>query len=175
MYAIAELLERYSLKTRQSFYNRINALGVEPSRKGNKVMFDDEAVKLLDQLDEHLAEGGTLNNFVPPSEVTTVGSSIEPVVTESDLLPFDPSGMMALMQLMESRRSPLDNLRDLEDAVSYGWLLTSTQIERLLGVKPRGEQFERQGFLFSRQGRAGREVQWAVTKITRGLRSVAME
>lgn len=174
MLPIAELLERYQLKTRQSLYNRINALGLEPARKGNKVMFNDEAVKLLDQLDEHLDEGGNLDNFVPPSEVTAVGSSIEPVAAESDLLPFDPA-MMALMQMMESRRSPLDNLRDLEDAVSYGWLLTTTQIEKLLGVKPRGEQFDRQGFLFSRQGKAGREAQWSVTKITRGLRPVVME
>ena len=168
MLPIAELLERYQLKTRQSLYNRINALGIEPARKGNKVMFDEEAVKLLDQLDEHLTEGGTLNNFVPTSEVSTVGSSIEPIAAESDLMPFDP-GMMALMQLMESRRSPLDNLRDLEDAVSYGWLLTTTQLEKLLGVKPRGEQFDRQGFLFTRQGKAGREAQWSVTKITRGV------
>lgn len=149
-------------------------MGLEPTRKGNKVLFGDEAVKLLDQLDEHLAEGGTLNNFVPPSEVTTVGSSIESVAVDSDLLPFDP-GMVALIQLMESRRSPLDNLRDLEDAVSYGWLLTTTQIEKLLGVKPRGEQFDRQGFLFTRQGKAGREAQWSITKITRGLRSVEIE
>ncbi|WP_223211234.1 MULTISPECIES: hypothetical protein [unclassified Synechocystis] len=168
------MLTRYNLKTRQSLYNRINALGLEPTRKGNKVLFGDEAVKLLDQLDEHLAEGGTLNNFVPPSEVTTVGSSIESVAVDSDLLPFDP-GMVALIQLMESRRSPLDNLRDLEDAVSYGWLLTTTQIEKLLGVKPRGEQFDRQGFLFTRQGKAGREAQWSITKITRGLRSVEIE
>ncbi|WP_249214067.1 hypothetical protein [Synechocystis sp. PCC 7338] len=174
MLPIADLLIRYNLKTRQSLYNRINALGLEPTRKGNKVMFDDEAVKLLDQLDEHLAEGGTLNNFVPSSEVTTVESSIEPVTVESDLLPFDP-GMVALIQLMESRRSPLDNLRDLEDAVSYGWLLTTTQIEKLLGVKPRGEQFDRQGFLFTRQGKAGREAQWSITKIIRGLRSVERE
>ncbi|WP_242018677.1 MULTISPECIES: hypothetical protein [unclassified Synechocystis] len=167
-------MTRYNLKTRQSLYNRINALGLEPTRKGNKVLFGDEAVKLLDQLDEHLAEGGTLNNFVPPSEVTTVGSSIESVAVDSDLLPFDP-GMVALIQLMESRRSPLDNLRDLEDAVSYGWLLTTTQIEKLLGVKPRGEQFDRQGFLFTRQGKAGREAQWSITKITRGLRSVEIE
>ncbi|AIE76198.1 hypothetical protein [Synechocystis sp. PCC 6714] len=174
MLPIADLLTRYNLKTRQSLYNRINALGLEPTRKGNKVLFDDEAVKLLDQLDEHLEEGGTLNNFVPPSEVTTVESSIESVAVDSDLLPFDP-GMVALIQLMESRRSPLDNLRDLEDAVSYGWLLTTTQIEKLLGVKPRGEQFDRQGFLFTRQGKAGREAQWSVIKITRGLRSVEME
>jgi hypothetical protein len=174
MLPIADLLTRYNLKTRQSLYNRINSLGLEPARKGNKVLFDDEAVKLLDQLDEHLAEGGTLNNFVPPSEVTTVGSSIESVAVDSDLLPFDP-GMVALIQLMESRRSPLDNLRDLEDAVSYGWLLTTTQIEKLLGVKPRGEQFDRQGFLFTRQGKAGREAQWSITKITRGLRSVEIE
>jgi hypothetical protein len=174
MLPIADLLTRYNLKTRQSLYNRINALGLEPTRKGNKVLFGDEAVKLLDQLDEHLAEGGTLNNFVPPSEVTTVGSSIESVAVDSDLLPFDP-GMVALIQLMESRRSPLDNLRDLDDAVSYGWLLTTTQIEKLLGVKPRGEQFDRQGFLFTRQGKAGREAQWSITKITRGLRSVEIE
>ncbi|AGF53455.1 sll5028 (plasmid) [Synechocystis sp. PCC 6803] len=103
-----------------------------------------------------------------------MGSSIESVAVDSDLLPFDP-GMVALIQLMESRRSPLDNLRDLEDAVSYGWLLTTTQIEKLLGVKPRGEQFDRQGFLFTRQGKAGREAQWSITKITRGLRSVEIE
>jgi len=174
MLTIADLLTRYNLKTRQSLYNRINALGVEPARKGNKVLFDDEAVKLLDQLDEHLEEGGTLNNFVPPSEVTAVGNRIEPIASESEFLPFDP-GMVALMQMLESRRSPLDNLRDLEDAVSYGWLLTTTQIEKLLGVKPRGEVFDRQGFLFTRQGKAGREAQWSITKITRGLRSMEME
>ncbi len=71
------------------------------------------------------------------------------------------------------RRSPLDNLRDLEDAVSYGRLLTTTQIEKLLGVKPRGEQFDRQGFVFTRQGKAGREAQWSVEK--NRLRPVAAD
>ncbi len=51
--------------------------------EGNKVLFNDEAVALLDQLDEHLAEGGTLNNFVPTSQVTAVKeTSIEPATVD---------------------------------------------------------------------------------------------
>ena len=62
--SVAELCDRYEIKSRKSLYSRTNALGITLDKDGNKSVATEEQVKLLDQQNEHLKNGGTLKNFV---------------------------------------------------------------------------------------------------------------
>ncbi len=60
---------------------------------------------------------------------------------------------------------PLANLELLEKACSYKWLLSTSQLAPLLGVKSlTGKEIHRYGFTFTRVGRNGAESAWAIAK-----------
>ena len=66
---INELTERYGI-TRKPLYSRINSLELELEKNAdNKAFANDEQVKLLDQLHDHLKAGGKLKSFVPITDV----------------------------------------------------------------------------------------------------------
>lgn len=68
-YTIKEVLDRYNLKTRQSFYNWTKALELEVQKDiDGKNIVTEEQVKLLDELSEHLKNGGTLKSFIPTTQ-----------------------------------------------------------------------------------------------------------
>jgi hypothetical protein len=74
---------------------------------------------------------------------------------------------LALLSLMQffNRRSPLDKHRELEEAAAHNWILTTSEIEELLGVKPKGETFTRGFWVFRRSGKIGNQSAWLVEKI----------
>ncbi|MBD2019255.1 hypothetical protein H6F43_03540 [Leptolyngbya sp. FACHB-36] len=60
---------------------------------------------------------------------------------------------------------PLANLRSLQEACDRGWLLSSSQLAPLVGLKNLGSKdFERFGFKFERAGKNGAEAAWKVQK-----------
>ncbi|HEY9662405.1 MAG TPA: hypothetical protein V6C65_28450 [Allocoleopsis sp.] len=60
---------------------------------------------------------------------------------------------------------PLANLRALEEAYEKGWLLSSSQLAPLVGLKSlHGKAFDRFGFRFTKVGRNGAEAAWKITK-----------
>jgi len=60
---------------------------------------------------------------------------------------------------------PMVNLRSLEEACDRGWLLSTSQLAPLLGLKSlNGKEFCRYGFRFTRVGRNGSESAWRVGK-----------
>lgn len=66
---INELQERYEI-TRKPLYSRIKSLELDLEKNAdNKTFANDEQVKLLDQLHEHLKAGGKLKSFVPITDV----------------------------------------------------------------------------------------------------------
>ena len=61
---------------------------------------------------------------------------------------------------------PLANLRAIQEACDQGWLLSTSQLVNLLGVKNlSGQTVERFGFRFTRVGRNGAESAWHVGRI----------
>ena len=62
---VNELCDRYNIKSRKSLYSRLDGLGITLDKDGNKSFATEEQVKLLDQQNEHIKNGGTLKNFVP--------------------------------------------------------------------------------------------------------------
>jgi hypothetical protein len=62
-------------------------------------------------------------------------------------------------------RSPLWFHDELEKAAKQGWILSSSEVEALIGVKPKGEIFHRGGWEFVRAGKIGNQGAWKVNKL----------
>jgi len=178
---IKELQERYGLKTRQSIYDWIKAAKLELSKdeRGHAYATPDQ-IKVLDQLSEHLKAGGTLGSFTPvsspeiytstdsqidTSEASTVYQIVDTVNSTED------SPMVMLERLVGAiasniqPRSPLWFHEELEKAAKQGWILSSSDVEALIGVKPKGEVFQRGSWEFVRTGKIGAQGAWKVNKI----------
>ena len=66
------------------------------------------------------------------------------------------------------QRSPLWYMSELEQAEAQGWLLTTAEIQQLIGVKPTAatgtSTYQRGSFTFTKAGKIGSQTAWRVTK-----------
>ncbi len=171
---ISELQERYGLKTRQSIYDWCKTLDLKLERDGNKSYATPDQIELFDQLADHLANSGTLKNFSPTLTTTieTVNHSIDTVNHPLDT-PLELSQVNDLVNLVHAitalttKPDPLSHHRALEEAMRNDWVLSSGELERLLGVaiRTKGEYCDRGCWRFTKAGRIGREQGWRVSKI----------
>jgi len=90
----------------------------------------------------------------PGVELGIIGSS-EATTTLVELL-----GAIA-----SSQRDPLRKHQQLKEAAAEGWILTTSEIEEIIGVKPHGEVFVRGNWQFKRAGKIGRELGWVVERV----------
>jgi hypothetical protein len=63
-YPVKDLPDRYGIG-RTSLYSRLDALGIEPVRRGTKSYVSAAQVALLDQLRDHMLAGGMIGEFPP--------------------------------------------------------------------------------------------------------------
>ena len=65
-------------------------------------------------------------------------------------------------------RSPLWYMSELEQAEVQGWMLTTAEIQQLIGVKPTVAKgvstYQRGSFIFTKAGKIGTQTAWKVTK-----------
>lgn len=179
-FPVAALLDRYNLG-KQAVYNRIDALDIKTFKQGNKSYITASDVELLDQLHDHISAGGKMDDFKSPL-VELVNSPLDRLDTSSRqvdrLLPTTGQPDLALgevVQLVEAiarhlrPADPLQHLKELELAATSGWLLSSSEVEGLIGYKPRvkkGEQqFTRGSFCFVRSGKIGNQSAWKVVRV----------
>ena len=163
-YPVSELQERYGIG-KQAVYNRLEALKIKPLKQGNRSYINSEQLEVLDRLDEHIASGGTMADFPPPG----IESSLS-LVDEVD----KPTGLSKaddLITLIERiaaairpTADPLAHYEQLEKAIANDWLLTTSEVQRVIGVKPKGERFTRGSFTFVRSGKIGNQSAWRVMK-----------
>lgn len=186
---IKDFEARYRL-TRSNIYNRINGLKdkgypMEPMKQGQKSIFSVDQAALMDRLHEHLEDGNDIASF-PDSEgrvnlsqpvERSMSQPIERLTAQQDSsIDRSPAalGVAALVDAIAGKLAeviptptldPLANLRLIQEASEQGWLLSSSQLAPLLGVKPpSGAEFQRYGFTFTRSGRNGAESAWRITK-----------
>ena len=183
---VNELCDRYNIKSRKSLYSRLDGLNITLDKDGNKSFATEEQVKLLDQQNEHIKNGGTLKNFFPTihAEVTvhntsqdldttrileTTQHSTQLQVTPQLLGDIVESASNAIAQKM-TPPDPLWYLGRLETARASSWLLTTSQVKELIGIKPRckggGKTFRRGSFIFIKSGKIGNQTSWKVQKVT---------
>lgn len=187
---IKQLLERYDLKQRQSIYDWC--------KKGAKIeLHKDESgrsyatpsqVVLLDQLAEHLKKpNSTLSNFIPLSSVK-IDKSIDSIIdtkidsneSENKIQPLDTQLLaeftsqigISIASQIANKLQPIDPLwyhSSLERARASGWLLTTSEVKDLIGVKPRTKKgnttFKRGNWIFIKAGKIGNQTAWRVDKV----------
>ena len=179
---IKQLLERYQLKTRQSIYNWCDALSLSLKKDSSgRAYATPEQIKKLDQLAEHLKQpGATLTSFTPVSPVsiapvdTTIDSSIDSqldTVNRSIDTLFLEEMVEKVGDRIASRLQPYDPtwyMTVLERAAKKKWLLTTSQIKDLIGVKPttkKNSQIYKRGcWTFTKAGKIGNQTAWSVSK-----------
>ena len=181
----SSLLERYGLSSLQTLHNRISALRekglfVEPIKEGRNTFLKQHEVEWLDKLNEYLKTPGASLAKYDPSAPLPPTHPVEAIEAKS-LEPLDvsPGGEMvrlsevvglieAIVYIVGGRPDPLSHHEILQRAVDKNFLLPTSEVKRLIGVKPRmtkgSEGYIWGGFQFVRVGRAGREASWRVRK-----------
>ena len=179
---IAQLLTRYKI-TKPSLYTRMKGLGISTFKVGRKAYVKSEDIELLDRLEQHIYEGGTIADFVhsnegvielsqPLSEELTETSEPIPDIQSSSLLKALPILVNSLADAITQRITPpvnpLAELEALEKAYEKKWILSTSQLASLLKLNSktliRYKSFERHGFTFTRSGVVGAEIGWKVGK-----------
>ena len=144
---LSQLPSRYGI-ARSNLYNRLKDLKIESLKQGRKAFITAAQLQLLDGLQAHLEQGGTIPEFIKLIEqqghnhhlVTT--STATPEVYDSVATPhfgeptisLQASALVGVIEtvvkrLIPTNRSRLTYLRELEEAYQNGWLL-STLLER---------------------------------------------
>ena len=165
-YLIASLQERYNLSSKQSVYDRIKALAIEPVARGK---ISSNQLDKLDKLDTHLKSGGTLSDF-ESSHTEVMSVAIEPVA--ATVISQDRENFLELIEAIArhiaATRDPLQHYAALERAIASSWLLSTSEVRSLIGVKPAGEKFQRGSFIFIRTGKIGAQSAWRIMKFVEG-------
>lgn len=165
MLTIQQLCDRYSLSSKKSLYSRREKLGIEFKKDENgKSYADEQMVELFDDLDNHLKNGGSLKNYAPP-----VTPEVE---VKTEIMPQEVTSEEALLGVIEkliekfNTPDPIAYNSSLERARVSGWILSTSEVEQLIGVRPKGDRFTRGCWIFSRSEKIGREAGWKVLKIS---------
>lgn len=179
-YPVADLLDRYALNSKQSLYNRLNALGIKPQKQGNKSFVTADQLRTLDALHNHLLAGKALSEFPldaseeasnpdPASALVPVADALDVAPSSTGLGGLDEGGdLIGLIEAIAKALRPADPLGEyeaLEKAVSNGWILATGKVKELTGSKPVGEEWEWGGFTFRRAGKLGNQLGWRVEKL----------
>jgi hypothetical protein len=168
-YPVSDLPLRF-LIGKQALYNRLDALDLKPTKVGKRAFVNGEQLKLLDELHAHILEGKTMAEF------KSATSQLDKVDKSSGLTTEHPETLTNLIEVISKaierttpQRSPLWYMNELEQAVNKNWWLTTSEIQRLIGVKPvtqKGTQaYPRGCFLFTKAGKLGRQTVWKIDKI----------
>lgn len=185
---VKELCDRYSLQSRKSLYSRLEAIELKLLKDDDgKAYATEQMIQKLDDLDQHLKNGGSLKHYTPVTSVTThlensYNGNILDNTTQQTQLTTQQTTQRSREELLEiievlgtaiaSRLQPIDPIaynHSLEQAQQQKWILSSKEIKQLIGVKPscpKGETvFIRGCWAFTKAGKIGNQTGWRVKKI----------
>ncbi|NCO76559.1 MAG: hypothetical protein GW795_15095 [Cyanobacteria bacterium] len=201
-YYINDLQERYNLKTRQSVYDRLKAIGTQVEKEGNKSYVTETVLGKLDQLQEHLNLGGSIKTFTPTVKITvhskidnenfespidSVNSALDKANSSPDSVnsaldkgnfSLDSNIQSVQLNLFDSLIgrveevvermipiNPISHWEKLDLAVERGYILSTKEVQTLLGTKPNGTTWTRGAFIFTRTGKIGNQAGWMISRL----------
>ncbi len=187
---VKELCDRYSLSSRKSLYSRLEAAGVKlPKDDDGKAYATEQIIQKLDDLDKHIKNGGTLKNYTPVTSVTTHLEAtdnedyLDSVVDKTQLTTQSTTQMSReeLLEIIEVlgtaiarqlKPDPIAYNASLEKAQANNWILSTSEVQQLIGVKPsckKGKNvFIRGCWTFIKTGKMGSQTGWRVSKVIEG-------
>jgi hypothetical protein len=162
---IKDLPNRYNIR-RTALYARFAAANITPEKDGTRAYISKEELAELDRLDLHIKTGGKLEDFQPANNQSLVVSQESAV---NEVAPRSADNFNETLQLIEAiarhfqqQREPLQHYTALERAIASGWTLSTAEVRSLIGVKPRGDRFQRGSFIFVRAGKIGAQAAWKI-------------
>ncbi len=177
---IAELAERYKLRSNKAVYDRLAALEIKLDKDDRRRSYANaEQIEILDRLDQHIQDGGTLKNFSKELQVsyevmdngtsdTSDTSDTSITLRTSDKLDTSDTSQVIYIEREApwsvEQQDPLTPYRLLDEAAAKGYPLTSKSIREILGTKPKGSSFSRLGFSFTKIGKDGAYSSWIVER-----------
>ena len=180
-FPVSQLQDRYGI-VRSAVYARLEGLKIKPEKQGTKSFINAAQLRQMDELNKHIKEGGTLPSFLSSGQLAeSSGQSGRTSIDTQDkssgrvVQSSGQSGQEVFMLMFERLAerlvpvaNPLSNLEALERAAEKGWLLSTSQLAPLIGLKSdsfiRKKQFERYGFKIAKAGRNGTESAWKISK-----------
>lgn len=187
---VQELLLRYDLNSRSALYTRLKFLGFELAKDENdKAFATPEQLAYLDQLHEHIKAGNKMSTFVKPSQVDVVSANTVQFSVHSTEQQKAKNGhqteqltvqsanaeilLESLVGVIISNLNPAKNSlqkhRDLKECEQEKWLLTTKEVEGIVGRKPRKMKGENHaiigGWKFIAKGRSGNQTLWQVEQL----------
>lgn len=184
-FPVSNLEGRYSL-ARSAVYKRMEQLGIGPQRVGKRAYITGQQLALMDDLHAFInQQGGSAAEFVEARGLLRSpqgGNSNRPPAGNSGSselanFPADMGGLISGIVTEVITRlggvpqaDPLGYFQILETAVQKGWLLSTSEVAKLLDlsqteVQGYGDSFFEAGFIFRRSGyRKNGEAAWRVTK-----------
>jgi hypothetical protein len=160
-------VQQESRLSRSAFYKRMAQAGVRPIRVGQNSYLEPEHLQALRELDAFIQGGGHPEDFPgrlqPPAELALVTSEARaPQVVLED----GEEDQEAPEELVAAAVTHLDGLLSfLTKAARLSWELPTSQVQLLVGAKPRGTTFSRYGFTFRPAGKHGQETSWRVERV----------
>ncbi|MBD2437335.1 hypothetical protein [Nostoc sp. FACHB-110] len=160
---VKDLTNRYNIG-KTALYARFEAAGIKPIKEGTRSYISTEELEELDGLDSYLKTGGVLSEFrptiVPVEEISSIA------MLQNEPANFTTNWLMNVVErlIFTSRKSPLDRYRELEEVAQNGWVLSTSDIEAIIGIKPRILGMAYGSFQISRCGKVGREAGWIIKK-----------
>ena len=173
-FPVSELTERYQIGRTHLYQVRLAAMeqagfGSPIKKGGNKSFINADQLKFLDSLNEWILQNGSdVGLFLYQRYGIGEDRSALSTNVDEQSITLAAIGVMthALQNLKQSKT--LENFYELEDACSKGWLIPSSKLAVLLGLKEiRGNRVERYGFVCERISKSGRESEWSINKSQR--------
>ena len=171
-YKISELQARYSLRSKQSVYDRMKALQIVPVSRGE---ISSQTLDKLDKLDKFMKKN-------PGAKIWEFPRNVEYESSEQlDLSTGQLDNFNETLQLVEAiarhfaaNQDPLAKYKALEYAASHNILLPTSKIKELTGAKPRKNHFQRGTFIFTKtENKIGQETAWQVEIPRSKFRAIA--
>ncbi|MGB3510055.1 MAG: hypothetical protein WBA93_12595 [Microcoleaceae cyanobacterium] len=191
---VQDLLKRYGLSSRTSLYKRLNYLEIELAKDTDDKSFaTPDQLKLLDLLHDHIREAGNMATFTKPSQVDVVSVDSGQKSEQGVQLENTKNGLQSEQQseqygvqhsnsemLLESlvgtiinninpAKNAIKKHRELKECSQEKWLLTTKEIEEIVGRKPRKMKGKNYsiigGWKFVAKGRSGNQTLWQVEQL----------
>ena len=166
---LAEVLKESGL-SRSAFYRRLTQAGIKPIRVGQNSFLEGAHLQALRELEAHIQNGDDPDRFPgklqTPEDLAVVPALRSlPEVSQTQLPLEEAEEQEAPEELVAAVVLHLDGLLSfLTKAARLGWELPTSQVQLLLGTKPRGASLERYGFTFRAAGKHGQETSWRVER-----------
>lgn len=168
---VKQLQDRYNIK-QTTLRNRLTKAEISPFREGKMFYISAEQLEILDRQHQHLLAGGTLQTFREKYLKCTQNSALEsesqaiaphkPPIAEH--IALYPDAITKEVNDYFNFNQRLKYNAVLEELCGYDWGLTAREIKELIGMKPQGEEWHYDCFVFVKSGKIGRYATWKVVK-----------